>query len=101
MTKEEIIAAVKNYFDLNVYSDYSDYYVGITNDVDRRLFSEHNVSKKEDCWIWCPANNKAVAQNVEEYFLDLGMEGDTGGGTEESKIVYSYKITSSSIESTN
>ena len=24
---------------------YSDFYIGITNDVDRRLFDEHNVSR--------------------------------------------------------
>ena len=29
----------------------SDYYVGITNDIDRRLFGEHNVAKKLSQWI--------------------------------------------------
>lgn len=101
MTKEEIITAIKQHFGLTFFSDYSDYYVGITNDVDRRLFSEHNVSEKTDFWIWRPADSKAVAQEVEEYFLALGMDGDTGGGTDESKIVYSYKITSSTIQSTD
>lgn len=28
---------------------YSDFYIGITNDVERRMFSEHNVPK-ESTW---------------------------------------------------
>lgn len=38
------------------------------------------------------ASSKAVAEQVENYYLDKGMQGDTGGGTEESKIVYCYEI---------
>ena len=33
-----------------------------------------------------------------EYFLYLGMQGDTGGGTDDTCIVYCYRITSSTIE---
>lgn len=101
MTKEEIIAKITEYFSFNAFSDYSDYYVGITNDVNRRLFSEHNVSEKKDYWVWCQAENKEIAKEVEEYFLDLGMEGDTGGGTDETVVVYCYKITNTSVESTD
>lgn len=100
MTKVEIITKIKEHFGLNVFSNYSDYYVGITNDVNRRLFSEHNVSKENDCWVWCQAANKMTAQEVEQYFLGLGMDGDTGGGTEDTVIVYCYKITNTSVEST-
>ncbi len=101
MTKEKIITEIKKYFGLNVYSDYSDYYVGITNDVNRRLFSEHNVSEDKDYWIWRQTKDKETAQSVEEYFLDLGMDGDTGGGTTETVFVYCYKKTDRSIESTD
>ena len=101
MTKEKIITEIKKYFGLNVHSDYSRYYVGITNDVNRRLFTEHNVSEKKDYWIWRQANDKETAQNVEEYFLSLGMDGDTGGGTAETVFVYCYMITDASIESTD
>lgn len=39
------------------------------------------------------ATNKTVAQSVEEYFLNKGMKGDTGGGTDDSIYVYCYEIT--------
>lgn len=72
---------------------YSDFYIGITNDVERRLFIEHKVSKESGWWIYSTADNKSIAQAVEEYFLDKGMLGDTGGGNENSVIVYCYEIT--------
>lgn len=51
MKKEEIIADIRSYFGFTVFSGYSNYYVGITNDINRRLFNEHNVSEQNDYWI--------------------------------------------------
>ena len=98
MTKEEIIADIRSYFGFTVLSGYSNYYVGITNDINRRLFDEKKKKKKKDYWIYRTADSKSIAQKVEEYFLNLGMQGDTGGGTDDTCIVYCYRITSSTIE---
>lgn len=86
------------YSHLNGDTNYKDYYIGITNDIDRRLFGEHNVSRKYDWWIYCDAINKEHAQAVEEHFLEKGMKGDIGGGTSDSSWVYCYKITEKTIE---
>jgi hypothetical protein len=77
---------------------YSDYYVGITNDIDRRLFSEHNVDKKRNQWIYDEADSDIVARKVEQYFLDKGCDGGSGGGDEDSIFVYCYKITGTTVE---
>lgn len=98
MTKDEIKAEIIKHFGLNVFSNFSGYYVGITNDINRRLFLEHNVSEGNDYWIWCQAESKETAQKVEQYFLDLGMDGDTGGGTNDTLYVYCYKKTITSKE---
>lgn len=89
MTKDEIISEFINYFGLTQGTNFSNYYVGITNNVERRLFGEHNV-QKSGVWIYCGARSKVVAQEVEEFFLNLGMDGDTGGGTDETRVVYCY-----------
>lgn len=81
------------YSHLNGDTNYKAYYIGITNDIDRRLFGEHNVSRKYGWWIYCDAINKDHAQAVEKYFLEKGMKGDTGGGSSDSVYVYCYKIT--------
>jgi hypothetical protein len=35
------------------------------------------------------ADTEAIVRNVEKYFLDKGMKGDTGGG-EHSTYIYSF-----------
>jgi len=72
--------------------DYSDCYVGITNDVNRRM-TEHNIDEEKDVFIWLQSVDADVARAIESYFLDKGCKGDTGGGSEDSCFVYCYVIT--------
>ena len=88
MTKNSIISDFEKYVGTD---NYSDWYVGITNDINRRLYDEHQVDKKQDKWIHSPADSKDIAQEVEEYFLDKGMDGDTGGGYKNTTHVYAFK----------
>ena len=92
-TKVQIIADINSHLQKSEKQYYSDFYIGITNDIGRRLFGEHNVSKEHGWWIYRKGDNKAVAQAVEEYYLDKGMQGDTGGGSEDTTYVYCYEIT--------
>ena len=91
-TKQEIINDIANHFK---GKDFSGCYVGITSDVDSRLFGDHNVSKENGYWIYRLASHHTVAREIEQYFLDAGMDGGGGGGDETSEIVYAYKKTSS------
>ena len=77
---------------------YSDCYIGITNDVRRRMFEEHNVAKDKSWWIYRTAEDSETARKVEKYFLDKGMRGDNGGGNESSNIVYCYAVSPTTIE---
>ena len=79
-------------------SNYSAYYVGITNDVERRLFNEHKVDREHGKWIYRTATSDTVARDVEQYFLNKGCKGGSGGGDESSIIVYCYKITNNTVE---
>jgi len=91
-TKQEIINDIANHFKGIAYSGC---YVGITSNVDSRLFGDHNVSKENGHWIYQTASSHTVAREIEQHFLDAGMDGGGGGGDETSKIVYAYKKTSS------
>lgn len=97
-TKIQIIADINSHLQKSSKQYYSDFYIGITNDVERRLFNEHNVSKNGAWWIYREADSKDIAQAVEEYFLEKGMQGDTGGGNEDSVYVYCYEITTNTVE---
>ena len=70
---------------------YSDWYVGISEDLERRLFKEHNV-RKENGYITRLAYNSEVARRVEDYFVNtIGTDGETGGGDVDANGVYAYK----------
>lgn len=97
-TKIQIIADINSHLKKSSKHYYSEFYIGITNDVERRLFNEHNVSKNGAWWIYREADSKDIAQAVEEYFLEKGMQGDTGGGNEDSVYVYCYEITNNTVE---
>lgn len=71
---------------------FSDFYIGITNDVERRLFQEHNVSKDTEWWIYRTANSSDEARRVEQYFQEKGMRGGSSGGDDSSNIVYCYAV---------
>lgn len=45
MTAQEIIREISNHLTKSSKQYYSDYYIGITNDIERRLFDEHNVPR--------------------------------------------------------
>ncbi|MBO4456725.1 MAG: hypothetical protein J5802_03325 [Butyrivibrio sp.] len=89
---ENIVSDISNYIS-KCGGKYSEYYCGITNDAERRIFDEHNVDKN-GVWIYRTATSDAVAREAEKFFLNSGCKGGTGGGSDDCKIVYCYKITS-------
>lgn len=98
MTFDEIIEAIDAYRRKHNRNHASKLYVGITNDVDRRLFGFHRVSKENHWWIYCPADDVNVARQVEKHYLDKGMQGGDGGGNNESNIVYCYEVSEETKE---
>ena len=64
MTAQEIILNIIVRLNVSLKKDYSNYYVGITNDIERRLFGEHNV-REDGLWLSYEAINKEEAQQVE------------------------------------
>ena len=90
--KQAIIDDITKYFG---NTNYSECYVGIASDVNKRLFEDHNVSKEHGHWIYIPASSDEIAREIEQYFIDAGMDGGTGGGDSSTNIVYAYLKTSS------
>ena len=91
-----IVAALRNY----PGRPHSDFYVGITDDLNRRL-SEHNITSG-DCLRILRATNYDEAHMAESTLINVHqMTGNVGGGNEDSVWVYCYEITDDTIESTN
>lgn len=94
MTKDEIIKSINEHLTKSLKRYYKDFYVGITEDVEGRLFGYHRVSKSSDWWIYRYADTEEIARDVEAFYLAKGMDGDKGGGkgNGQTKIVYCYEI---------
>lgn len=91
-----IVAALNNYPEC----PHSDFYVGITNNLDRRL-ADHQVMR-DDCLRILRATSYDEAHMAESTLINLHqMTGNVGGGTDDSVWVYCYKITDDTIERTN
>jgi hypothetical protein len=97
MTTANIYAAINEYMQ-RCQMPAGRWYVGITGDVDTRLFGAHNVSKQRDAWIVCRAINSQEARAVEAAYHRAGCKGDTGGGDYTAVFVYAYVITGSTVE---
>ena len=81
MKESEIKSAIEQI----VNKKYSIWTIGITDGPDRRK-TEHGNPKY---WHQWRADTETIARNVEKYFLDKGMKGNTGGG-EHPNYVYIF-----------
>ena len=100
MTKDAIINAIDEHLKKSNKQYYNQFYVGVTSDVQNRLFGAHKVPRENHWWIYRYADTEQIARDVEKHYLDLGMQGDTGGGTGDGdvKCVYCYAIANYTVE---
>ncbi len=76
-----------------------EWYVGITDDPTKRLFTDHQVNKESDYWIYRKCSSTYEARSIEEYFINtLKTDGGSGGGNENSVFVYAYHKESYTVE---
>ncbi len=66
------------------------WYVGITEDIEERLFGDHGVPKKNHWMIYREAISSDVARATEKALLDWGCDGGGGGGDDDAVFVYAY-----------
>lgn len=95
---ETIVKEIDKHLSISGKRYYSDFYVGITKNIEQRLFGDHNVSKDNSWWIYRTAETNEIARAVEKHYLDLGMRGGLGGGDYDSRIVYCYAVTPTTVE---
>ena len=91
-SKEDIIKEIAAYLVACRIRNLDEVYVGIADDVEKRLFTDHRVEKDGGIWIYRQANSSDCAREVEKYWLDQGAQGGPGGGSDETNYVYAYKI---------
>lgn len=100
MKYEQIVSDFDNHIKKSGCRYYNEFYVGITNNAEKRLFEEHRVDKSKQWWIFSPADDEDIARKVEEHYLGFGMKGGPGGGSGngDAKYVYCYVISPYTVE---
>jgi len=66
------------------------WYVGITSDIEQRLFRDHGVPKSSYWYIFREAHNADEARLIMDAYHKAGCKGTSGGGDDTSTIVYAY-----------
>ena len=74
------------------------WYVGITSDVDQRLFGDHKVPRANHWFIYRRALSSEDARNIEAAYHRAGCKGGGSGGDYSAVYVYAYVITLNTLE---
>lgn len=80
-------------------SGFKNWYVGITGDINERLFGYHKVPKENAWYIYQKASCSKDAREIENFIIDnYGTQGGCGGGNDDCCYIYAYRITTTTIE---
>ena len=101
ITEKQTIQSIIN--DINEHMKKSgitnaNWYVGVTSDLNERLFGYHNVPRKNHWYIHRCAENDTDARNIEVAYHKVGCKGSGGGGDRSAVFVYAYVITQQTVE---
>ena len=88
-TANVIYSEIKTHINSSPHS-VSKWYVGITQNVNQRLFGTHNVSKDNGWWVYRKAYFASDARKVEAALIEYGCDGGVGGGDSDALYVYAY-----------
>jgi hypothetical protein len=72
-------------------SRFADWYVGITNNVEDRLFGAHSVNRQFGAWYHTLALDANHSRSVEQALLNIGFDGGNGGGDNTTTYVYAFR----------
>lgn len=80
MNKSDIISEIEDRVSRSKKADYTIWTIGITDKPKIRKDQHENGGKEIKHWKDWSTNSEKDGRDIEEYFLDKGMKGDTGGG---------------------
>ncbi len=69
-----------------------DFFVGLTDNPQKRLFLEHKVDKEEGVYVYMEADSAKEAQKAYKELFTLDMNGAPVNTNKDSKYVYCYHI---------
>ena len=93
MEAQQALDEIVTHIDKQIARDsgkYSNWYCGITSDIESRLLGDHKVPRENSWYVYRACPNDTDARAVETALVKLGCDGGSGGGDETSVYVYAY-----------
>lgn len=93
-SKQQIIAGIIAHME-NRRGRFDEWYVGVSRDAGRKLFSWHSVHKVGDDWIFLTATSAQAARQIRDHMQSkLDMQGDADEPESGAVMVYAFRMTS-------
>ncbi len=93
-TPEELIKYIESWLPKTGFGYYANFFIGITDDVERSLLDDHRIDPDNDIWLYSESQTKADAEQVLNHFLAKGMQGAKSAATPTTATtIYCYVIT--------
>jgi hypothetical protein len=70
--------------------DSGSWYIGITSEIERRLFGDHRVPPANHWYICRQAASSEAAREAEQALLALGFDGRPAPESDDGVFVYAY-----------
>ncbi|HXX15177.1 MAG TPA: hypothetical protein VEJ47_09780 [Candidatus Eremiobacteraceae bacterium] len=83
-------ASIKSAIKARVGTSYSSWRIGLTHDLATRKQQWKDDGESITYWTSWTADSLSDAQDIEAYFINLGMKGGTGGDLSSYKTTYVY-----------
>lgn len=86
MDRSRIISEIEGRVNRTEKKDYTVWTVGVTDTPKIRKDQHDDSGKDVKPWKDWSTDSEKDGRDIEEYFLDKGMDGDTGGGGSASYV---------------
>ena len=102
MTYSEIVSSINiNLVKFKRGKNHNCFFIGITNNLDKKLYGSHKINRDTDWHIIYQADSLEIAEDVIYYFGILGMNSnhaESYSNNDKTFWVYCYEITMHSVE---
>ncbi|MCI0497158.1 MAG: hypothetical protein L0Z54_02555 [Thermoplasmata archaeon] len=77
--------------------EWSEWYVGMSDDPRRALFVEHNVNRRKGEYRHFTALDPALARKIKSYYMRKGMSNGVQA-PDDCRVLYFYRMTEDTVQ---
>jgi len=86
---EEVVISIQTHM-MRVGSDANLWYVGLANNIKKKLFEDNKVSEHNGKWIYRILESNAEAMEIKKHLVSVGMKSNDNDDTD-GNTVFAYQ----------